>query len=145
MRSSVPEDKGYVLRYNVASIAAGTILEVGPVAGITYELVSLRFNFVTDANVAVRSITVSLWDGTQSYGRMYGGFTQAASLTYSYSLIPWWSGIPTQNLLEIYWPWKRGIYLEEPMVVRFDVANIQVGDQFSAIHVYALEWLNDKV
>jgi hypothetical protein len=124
--------------------------EVVPVAnpaaggGFTYtvggnyweRLAALAFTLVTDGNAATRQVLVEFQDGSGTgIASTAGGGTQILSLTRKYSFTPNQSaasGLVGTSLLA---PLPT-LFLQPGFKVVVSIANVQAGDQLSAIRVY---------
>ena len=128
---------GYIKSLLIAPPAAGNPFDVTAAAGTRIRLWSLKFQLVTDANVANRQILVSLREGVQDVMYCVHPTAQLASLTGYYSLSSNFAGQPYNSGAYYIFPWNRNIILNSIIYLRVTSLNIQAGDQFGVI--YALK------
>jgi hypothetical protein len=79
------ERSGALRRVTGTDPAANTEISETVPTGARWRPLSMRFPFVTDANVANREVAVTFDDGTTVYYEAHSGVNQAASLTRQYT------------------------------------------------------------
>lgn len=119
--------------FTVATPAVATGFSITPNTAAGWMIRSLRFQLVTDANIADRAVMLSASDGSTNYFLASAGATQAASLTRNYGGVNGFSD--TSNVgtfIGLRFP-DDGIWLPQGHTLTVSVENIQAGDQVSAI------------
>lgn len=131
-----PDEKPLILIDNVviAQPAAGAEIEIVIPVGIQFSLNSLRFMFVTDANVADRSIVLVAVTAAGEIFNVSHNTVITDNETRTVCAAP---GLTTlQGGLanpHIWLSWPPDLVLEEGAQIRTITTNIQVGDQYSGI------------
>lgn len=139
MRSA--EDRPLVKVVNdlIPNPAAGTAFSIVVPQGYRFNLVALYLQFVTDANVANRFITVTV---TTPSGTIFtyshttpivAGETRTLCIGSGIANLTW-----TATLMNATAPFPPALTLEEGCAITITVAGIQVGDQFSLINSQVL-------
>jgi hypothetical protein len=124
------------------------IVVPAPVAGSVWSFVNDRgelllvryvtFTLTTDANVANRTVGVTATAGGDVWFRSGAIATQAASLARNYCGMPA-IGASGDSAAAITLPWPGdGLLLRQGHVLAATLANVQVGDAFTAIVLDAL-------
>lgn len=119
---------------------AGAEISITPRNASGWLIRTLRFQLVTDANVATRGVTLSATDGSNEWFRSAAGISQAASLTRVYAALD--GGVHTAavgSVIEIGLP-VNGLWLPQGHTLRTITENIQATDQFSAVCMFVIEF-----
>lgn len=105
--------------------------------------VSIKFQFVADANAANRNMRLVYNDGSRDYYFTSTRFNVTANET---RIIQFSSGMFTPFIDEAaedqYGPLSPNVYLEANDTIKSIVENIQVGDAISVIAVTYLRWIH---
>lgn len=122
----------------VANPAAGAELDIPVPGSEEWVIESLAFRFVADANVANRVIALRAVQNAVAHFWTVPNASQAAGSTLDYTAF---SGVgastTSATLATILWP-ANGLVLRPGQRLQSLTANIQVGDQFSAIRLQAV-------
>ncbi|MBA7545412.1 hypothetical protein ES705_37780 [subsurface metagenome] len=131
---------GRILSITGTDPAAGAeISEIVP-ARRRWRFHGIRFTLITDVNVADRTVYLQISDGTNVLIFITHTQTQAASITRSYNFHPRPDAASTiSTQISIPLPYFT---LGAGYGIITSTNNIQVGDQFSAIHLLAEEWID---
>lgn len=128
-----PRNKPIWRILRIPTPAAGANLSIIPDTAAHWLLFSLRFRFVTDANVANRHVVLTVQNGDDESIRLPAGSLQAASLDITYSAFPTGRAATTVGTQGgVAWP-ERGLWIPQGWSFQSEVINIQVGDQLSEI------------
>jgi len=123
--------------------AGAEISEVVP-TGARWEFLAFRALFVTSAAVANRFPSFIVFDGSSGDYQNGAIVAQAASLSIKYHLAP---GAPAPQLdgnNDLVIPAPVGIRLAAGFAINTGTANIQAGDQWSAIRYLVREWMTGE-
>lgn len=119
--------------FTVTSPAVATGFSVVPNTASGWLIRTLRFQFVTDVNVANRALMFAVTDGNAEWWRSSAGDVQAASLTRIYGAHIDSSGSLTLGtFIGIRWP-QDGLWIPKGSRLDVTIENVQAGDQISAI------------
>jgi hypothetical protein len=136
--------KAPVAEVTVANPAAGANMSVLPSSSQYWEVHSVSFRLVTDANVANRRVALRLNDvGSVMLGRWVGSTDQAASLTRDY-VFTYAANIAVEsenNILHINMPQDLVVAQTNRLVT--SITNIQAGDQISNIRIRRRTYAGD--
>lgn len=89
--------KGRIVTVASSDPAANTEVSITVPARTIYHLIGARVALVTDANVANRTVQLTLDDGTTVWNLFPSPSTQAASLTYNYTYAAGASNVTVLN------------------------------------------------
>lgn len=126
---------GDLVQPTISNPVAGANFSFNIPSGQVIRPRTLMFRFVTDANVASRTVTLYVYGAGGGLYSILTQVTQAASLTYDYSYVP--SIYPAHTITHgiILAGWPADLWLESPMVISSQIYNIQATDQLSSIHL----------
>lgn len=123
---------------NSPAVASGFTITPNTASG--WLIRSLRFQLVTDANVADRAVMLSQTDGSNEYLRTAAVAVQAASLTRVYSAQPGTQAPgAVGTFIGIHAP-ADGFWLPNGHSLIVTIENVQAGDQISAIAGWRYEF-----
>lgn len=132
----------YAKIITVASPAVATEISIPAPGQGLWRVISLAFRLVTDANVANRAVQLFADDGTNVWWRASAAAVQAAGTTVDHGAF---AGAATSTLTgtvaTLALP-SEGLWLEPGWRLRTITANIQAGDQYSAIAALVEEFPN---
>lgn len=134
------EGPGRIRSITGTNPAANTEITETVPAGALWRLLGTRFQLVTDANVANRTATLIVDDGTNTIWQADANATQAAGVTRNYNFFPW-STLPTAAGTEIFGFVPPNMLLQAGFRIRTSTANIQVTDNYGAPILLVEEWL----
>lgn len=118
---------------------AGAELSEQVGGGVVWQLLGLQATFVASATAATRTVSLRLTDGANVFYTAPAGTTVLASETAT--LVASTAGFnPASSLTNNLIPLPLLCLLAETMVINTLTANIAVGDQFSAITLWVIEW-----
>lgn len=105
-----------------------------------WEIIAIRFQFVTDANVASRRVTLVVSDGGAELFRVSAPIDQTAGATWEYCAAQYLGQPPinTGTAMPIALP--HGLTLHGSPTIAVSTANIQAGDQFGAARIRLRNW-----
>lgn len=130
----------YLRVISVTSPAAGAEWTLRPAGDVIWCVLSVRFRFVTDANVAGREVALMADDGTTSFWQTAVDGGQAASLTADHATVPGANNYGGANIFRpLAFP-ANGLWLAPGYRLRSATANIQAGDQFSQVAAQVQEF-----
>lgn len=128
-----PRNKPVWRVLGIATPAAGADFTLTPNTAAHWLLFSLRFRFVTDANVANRHVVLTVSNGDTEAIHLPAGSLQAAGLDITYSAFPTGRAATTVGTQGgVGWP-ERGLWIPQGYTFASETINLQVGDQFSEI------------
>ena len=134
---------GRLVVNSIANPAAGAEWAFAIPAGVVREILGIAFVLTSGATVINRGTMIEVADdGGNLMGRWGGNWPQPASLSVNYSAPAPLAGQTDSigSFGAVCMPMPSGLYLLAGWVLRSRTANIQVGDQYSAIHVLSEEW-----
>lgn len=128
-----PRNKPIWRVLEIPAPAAGTDFTITPNTSAHWLLFSLRFRFVTDANVANRHVVLTVQNGAAESIRLPAGSLQAASLDIVYSAFPTGRAATTVGTQGgVGWP-ERGLWIPQGYTFQSEIVNLQATDQISEI------------
>jgi hypothetical protein len=120
--------------------AGNEIAETVP-TGARWQLLAIRFQFLTSATVANRVPELALDDGVSTFLFSSNSVNQAASITLRYSYMSSFgsliSGVGNDQARSLPTP----LYLGSGYRIRTSTSSIQVGDTYTAIAYLVREWI----
>lgn len=132
----------YLPTYKLVTVtapAAGAEFTLTPNTAAWWVVKSLRFQLVTDANVASRGVSIGVTDGNSQYLRLRAVATQTATQTLVYCGYPGASaGSFGGSVSAVDWP-TDGVWVPQGGSLSSITALLQAGDQFSGITAAVFE------
>lgn len=121
-----------------AQTAAGADFSLTPPVGVRWKLLGGSAKLATSSAVATRQVYLSVTHGGVEVFRMPAQSTQAASLTYTYQLLP---GIPPQTLVSTFpnLPCPVGLILDERWRLASVTTLIDTADQWGPVELLVEE------
>ena len=116
--------------------AAGADWSQTVTANKRWRIQSIRFQLVTDATVATRTVRILFTDGTNTFFLLPAVDVQIASLTYNYECVV--DGyqralhVPGVGAPSAFIPIPNNLWLTGGYVMRTSTINLQAGDDFGA-------------
>lgn len=131
--------RAFVVTTASADPAAGAEITATVPAGQVWHLLGARVSLVTDATVSTRTLAVTVDDGTTVFNRFTSPSTQAASLTYGYTLS---SGASNATVLnnEVVVGCGQNLLLAGGYRVKTVTNNLQAGDNLGAMTLYIVRY-----
>lgn len=126
----------YPRAVQVPQPAAGADWTITVPAGVLWRLVSAFGLLATSSAVANRTAVLSIGDGDTEFCRIPATGVQAASLTESYT---WGVGLDSENTGPSQSQAIPEYVLHAGAIVKSATANVDVGDQWSAVVLYVIE------
>lgn len=127
-----------------ADPAAGTEISVTVPDGEVWELLSIRFQFITSAVANNRRVLLSLTDGTDEFSFTAAPGTQAQSKTFEYSFTSYGANVDGGADDVISAPLgSRPPVLRAGDVIRTVTKRKDAGDNFSAPVLYVVKYVSD--
>lgn len=122
-----------------ADPAANTEITATVPNGQIWHLLGARVSLVTDANVANRTVAITIDDGTTVFNRFTSPSTQAASLTYGYTLS---AGAASATVLnnEVVVGCGQTLMLPQGYRVKTATTNLQATDNFGAMTLFVVRY-----
>jgi hypothetical protein len=125
-----------------ADPAAGAELSFGPTSALRWLVGGARFMLVTDATVITRRVNVQLRDpGGGIVWRVPASVSQGAGFTYGYNVVPS-SYAQIAGIDEITVPVGERPLVRSGWLLETFTNNLQAGDNFGPMRVFAEEWLS---
>lgn len=118
--------------------AANTEHSVTVTTGQIWEVTSLQFSLVTDANAANRRVVVTFDDGTTVFAKASAGAAQVASTTIAYTFA---TGSQSQAALvntDLQVALPSGLFLPGGYRIKTVTANLQAGDNYGVMTIYGM-------
>lgn len=119
--------------------AAGQEISETVPNGVRWEIISLRFQFVTDAAVANRVVRLIADNGVSIFWLISANYTQTAGIGNNYSWVPGF--ITANNLSDTVTAIPLKIILAAGYRLRTATTNIQAGDNHGAPVLVVREWV----
>lgn len=141
--SSIPDMHGAHNVRVVANPGAGNEFQLGPITATRMRIIGLRFSFSTDATVVDRRVNIGIRDAVTVCTELVNAQTQAASLTYDYSLWPGFSGDSVRYVTWVMMPWSMLFVMDQVFYIASLTAGIQGGDVFTNIAYATEEWISE--
>ena len=134
------EGRGVIRSITGTDPAAGAEWSETVPTNARWRLIAARASFVTDATVASRTVSLRIDDGTTDVWLLPSHATQAASLTFPYSLAAiGQSGFASGNSIVI--PMPPDVFMLPGWRVRSATGTIQAGDNWGAPQLWVEEWI----
>ena len=118
--------------------AANTEHSVTVTTGQIWEITSLNFSLVSDANVANRRVVVTFDDGTTVFAKASAGAVQVASTTINYTFAV---GSQSQAALvgtDLQVALPSGLFLPGGYRIKTVTANLQATDNYGVMTIYGV-------
>lgn len=131
--------EGRVVTVASTDPAANTEHSVTVPARTIYQLLGARVALVTDANVANRTVQLTLDDGTTVFNLFPSPSTQAASLTYNYTYTAGASNVTVLNN-NVVVGLGQGIFLPAGYRIRTLTNNIQATDNYGVMTLFVVRY-----
>jgi hypothetical protein len=145
MNQTIPYDFGLLAETIITNPAAGAPVIYRAVARTRHLVFSIAFTLTTDANVANRTVYISLDFSGIQHQIAFTGSLQPASTVWAYNFhtsplitsaaIPW--GAAAQLIV---YPLSTNLFLNDRKDLNITALNLQAGDQFSNISVSSHYW-----
>ena len=145
MRSILPENQGYIRHVTIPDPAAGAVFTYTQPVAVRWRVISLCAHFVTDANPANRQISLDFRLGTDIILRAGINDLITDSLTLDISWNPGGGGVVNAANTAKMGVLPSTFLFNNEMIIFATVQNIQIGDQFSEIHLLVEEWMESLV
>lgn len=143
MNGSVPENQGRLFRQQIVGPGAGAVVAVYPSVGLRWLVYSIVVVFITDATVSNRQVYWR-YGYTGAFGAaMWSNIVQTASLTRTYHFHSGLSCAPYSTLSHIQMALSPRYVMNPLFGLEIGADNLQAGDEFTGIHVYGEEWIDD--
>lgn len=134
------EGPGGIVVNVISNPGAGLEWTFTVAADVRARVVSLAFQFVTDATVATRAVRLVVDDGTRFFALAAPTETQLASQTRFYSAhAGGFAGVTGVDYILL--PLPPDLVLREGFRIRSSTQNLQAGDAFSNITVVTEQWI----
>lgn len=122
-----------------ANPAAGAEISYTVPAGTVLQLLGARVSLVASADVATRTVQLTIDDGTTVFNKFVSPSTQAASATYAYNFTAGTSNVTVLNN-EIVVGLGQQLFLPPGYRIKTVTNNIQAADDFGVMTVYGVFW-----
>lgn len=137
----VPDTQGRIAVTSVTSPAAGAEVSAALPARTRWRLISVRTQLVTDLLAADRRIRIQVLSGTTVLWEAENRAVITAGLTRVICASPGQIYNTGGEGITVGIPIPDNLLLNNEMTIRTQTANIQVGDQYSAVVILAEEWV----
>lgn len=138
LRSSV-EGPGIIRQFTGTNPGAGAeILEAVP-TGARWRLLGMRFKLVTDANVVVRVVRMTIDDGANVIVVSGPSTTQSENIAFDYHVSR--STVIPNNAADRFINMAADIFMMAGFRIRTSTGGIQAGDIFSEVQLLVEEWI----
>lgn len=142
MPELVPPGLGQADKIAPANPAAGADIDYTATLAARYHILALHFHLATDANVATRYTSLQILLGTDTIIQVgdnnLGVINNAA---YDFSYYPGAHVYQDTHALIMTYKFSPALYISGKFKITTTTANIQVGDQYSAICIWVARWL----
>jgi hypothetical protein len=132
---------GHVEIIGIAAPAVATDWTTTVPAALIWKILSICFDFNTDANVANRSILIDIESGALALGSYlyFGNHTAGVTIVYTAS------ASPTDNYHDAYYHRSMALppnlWLPGGTTIHSAIANMQVGDQLGNVGMIVEQWI----
>lgn len=131
--------------FSAAQPAAATEFSIPAPGQGLWRVISVAFSLVTDANVANRSVSLSLDDGTTVVWRACAPAVQTAGLTWNYSAFSGAGNGANVGTISYFPLPDNGLWMQPGWRLRSTTANFQAGDRYGSPTVYVEEFPNGPI
>ncbi|MBD3320254.1 MAG: hypothetical protein GF350_04075 [Chitinivibrionales bacterium] len=136
----IPQDQPKPRLITIADPAPGAELSSGPPAGHRLKIISIQFSMTASAAVANRTIDLLISQAGVDFLRFDFTIVHTAALTYTYHLVPGMQQAAFTIGFDRFVPAPSDVYLFFGQTIQTDTVNLQAGDQFNNISIYAFAW-----
>ncbi len=132
---------GHVQRLGIPAPAVATDWTTTVPASLIWKILSISFQFTTDANVANRAMIIDIDDGVLAYASFvyFGNHTAGNTIIYTAT------AAPTDSWHDVYYHRQIAIpsnlWLPAGTIIHSTIANIQPGDQVGNIGMIVEQWI----
>lgn len=145
MAEMIPEGQGRIRVIETGLPGLGAQIVIAQEPRVRWRLISLFFEFTTDATVVTRGVHVAVRDGVNTLARFSARSTQTAGLTRGYT----WSTAGQETVISatvtVTGQIPQGYLMNNQMEIATIVHNMQAGDAFSLSYLLVEEWIEPLV
>lgn len=133
--------RGYVHLVTGTDPAANVEISEAVPTNAIWRVLNIYFSLVTDANVANRTVMITVDDGTDIFKRYRTGYSHPATTTKYYNFTPLVGVISSVTAGSTVNMGVGELILPEGYQIKTETSSRQVGDDYSAPLIYIEEWI----